>query len=385
MEGKEVRFGIANSALFATVTTDASCGAVNAMHDSFTPLGGLVPLANILLGEVIFGGVGAGLYGILIFIILTVFIAGLMVGRTPEYLGKKIEAFDVKMAMLAVLIFPLTILTLTGIAVLAPSFGTSSLLNQGPHGLTEILYAYTSGTGNNGSAFAGLSANTPWYNTTLGLAMLLGRFMVIIPMLALAGNLARKKIVPASLGTFPGDDAAVLHAPGRRHRDRRRPDVLPGGESRSHRRRPADAPRKGVLSHVRPHDRLRSRSGTARWCARALVDAVRKLNPMTMARNPVMFVVEVGAVLVTGRFAIDVATNRGNLLFEGQIVAWLWLTVLFANFAEAMAEGRGKAQADSLRRAKTDTLANRIVYGNAVERVPATQLLRGDVVLRVGW
>jgi K+-transporting ATPase ATPase A chain len=203
MEGKEVRFGIATSALFATVTTDASCGAVNAMHESFTPLGGLVPLTNILLGEVIFGGVGAGLYGILIFIILTVFIAGLMVGRTPEYLGKKIEAFDVKMAMLAVLIFPLTILTLSGIAVISPSFGTSSLLNQGPHGLTEILYAYTSGTGNNGSAFAGLSANTPWYNTTLGIAMLLGRFMAIIPMLALAGNLARKKIAPPSLGTFP--------------------------------------------------------------------------------------------------------------------------------------------------------------------------------------
>ena len=203
MEGKEVRFGIVNSALFATVTTDASCGAVNAMHDSFTPLGGLVPLGNILLGEVVFGGVGAGLYGILIFVILTVFVAGLMVGRTPEYLGKKIEAFDVKMAMLAVLIFPLTILTLTGIAIVSPAFGTSSLLNRGPHGLTEILYAYTSGTGNNGSAFAGLSANTPWYNTTLGFAMLLGRFMAIIPMLALAGNLAQKKTAPPSLGTFP--------------------------------------------------------------------------------------------------------------------------------------------------------------------------------------
>lgn len=203
MEGKEVRFGIANSALFATVTTGASCGAVNAMHDSFTPLGGLVPLANILVGEVIFGGVGAGLYGILIFVILTVFIAGLMVGRTPEYLGKKIEAYDVKMAMLAVLIFPLTILTLTGIAVVSPAFGTSAVLNQGPHGLSEILYAYTSGTGNNGSAFAGLAANTPWYNTTIGLAMLLGRFMAIVPMLALAGNLARKKVAPPSLGTFP--------------------------------------------------------------------------------------------------------------------------------------------------------------------------------------
>ncbi|HXG94735.1 MAG TPA: potassium-transporting ATPase subunit KdpA [Blastocatellia bacterium] len=203
MEGKEVRFGIANSALFATVTTDASCGAVNSMLDSYTPLGGLVPLTNMMLGEVIFGGVGAGMYGILIFVILSVFIAGLMVGRTPEYLGKKIESYDVKMAMLAVLIFPLTILILAGISAISPSFGTSSILNPGPHGLSEILYAYTSGTGNNGSAFAGISANTPWYNTTIGLAMLIGRFLIIIPMLAVAGNLGRKKIVPPSLGTFP--------------------------------------------------------------------------------------------------------------------------------------------------------------------------------------
>jgi K+-transporting ATPase ATPase A chain len=203
MEGKEGRFGIANSALFATVTTDASCGAVNAMHDSFTPLGGLVPLANIMLSEVVFGGVGAGLYGILIFIILSVFIAGLMVGRTPEYLGKKIESYDVKMAMLVVLVFPLTILVLTAISAVSPSFGTSQLNNPGPHGLSEMLYAFTSGTGNNGSAFAGISANTLWYNTTIGIAMLVGRFMMIIPMLAIAGNLGRKKIVPPSLGTFP--------------------------------------------------------------------------------------------------------------------------------------------------------------------------------------
>jgi K+-transporting ATPase ATPase A chain len=203
MEGKEVRFGIANSALFATVTTDASCGAVNAMHDSFTPLGGLVPLANIMLSEVVFGGVGAGLYGILIFIVLSVFIAGLMVGRTPEYLGKKIESYDVKMAMLVVLVFPLTILLLTAISAVSPSFGTSQLNNPGPHGLSEMLYAFTSGTGNNGSAFAGISANTLWYNTTIGIAMLVGRFMMIIPMLAIAGNLVRKKIVPPSLGTFP--------------------------------------------------------------------------------------------------------------------------------------------------------------------------------------
>jgi K+-transporting ATPase ATPase A chain len=203
MEGKEVRFGIANSALFATITTDASCGAVNSMHDSYTPLGGMVPLVNIMLGEVIFGGVGAGMYGILIFVVLSVFIAGLMVGRTPEYLGKKVESYDVKMAMLAILIFPLAILVLTAISVVSPEFGTSSLLNQGPHGLSEILYAYTSGTGNNGSAFAGLSANTMWYNTTIGIAMLLGRFLIIVPMLAIAGNLGRKKIVPPSLGTFP--------------------------------------------------------------------------------------------------------------------------------------------------------------------------------------
>ena len=203
MEGKEVRFGIANSALFATVTTDASCGAINGMHDSFTPLGGLVPLANIMLSEVVFGGVGAGMYGILIFIVLSVFIAGLMVGRTPEYLGKKIESYDVKMAMLVVLVFPLTILILTAISAVAPSFGTSQLNNPGPHGLSELLYAFTSGTGNNGSAFAGISANTFWYNTTIGIAMLVGRFMMIIPMLAIAGNLARKKIVPPSLGTFP--------------------------------------------------------------------------------------------------------------------------------------------------------------------------------------
>ncbi|MEZ5293261.1 MAG: potassium-transporting ATPase subunit KdpA [Vicinamibacterales bacterium] len=203
MEGKEARFGIASSALFATVTTDASCGAVNSMHDSFTPLGGLVPLVNMMLGEVVFGGVGAGMYGILLFVVLAVFIAGLMVGRTPEYLGKKIEAFDVQMAMLAVLVFPLFILVFTGISMVSPGFGTSSLWNTGPHGLSEILYAYTSGTANNGSAFAGLSANTRWYNVTLGIAMLVGRFMVIVPMLALAGNLARKAPVPPSLGTFP--------------------------------------------------------------------------------------------------------------------------------------------------------------------------------------
>ncbi len=203
MEGKEVRFGIANSALFATVTTDASCGAVNSMHDSFTPLGGMVPLTNILLGEVVFGGVGAGLYGMLVFVIMAVFIAGLMVGRTPEYLGKKIEAYDVQMSMLYLLIFPLIILGFSAVTILMPNLGLSSLANHGPHGLSEILYAYTSATGNNGSAFAGLNANTPWYNDSLAAAMFFGRFMMIVPMMAIAGNLAGKKIVPASAGTFP--------------------------------------------------------------------------------------------------------------------------------------------------------------------------------------
>jgi K+-transporting ATPase ATPase A chain len=202
MEGKEVRFGIADSALFTTVTTDASCGAVNNMHDSLTPIAGMVPLINIMLGEVIFGGVGAGLYGALVFVILAVFIAGLMVGRTPEYLGKKIESFDVKMAVLAILITSVTILIFSAIAVVS-KFGVAGISNPGAHGLSQVLYAYTSSVGNNGSAFAGLNANTLWYNTTLGVAMLLGRFFMIIPILAIAGSLAAKKQVPESLGTFP--------------------------------------------------------------------------------------------------------------------------------------------------------------------------------------
>jgi potassium-transporting ATPase potassium-binding subunit len=202
MEGKEVRFGIANSALWSVVTTDTSCGAVNSMHDSYTPLGGMIPLTNILLGEVVFGGVGSGLYGIIVFIILSVFIAGLMVGRTPEYLGKKIEAFEVKMAMLTVLIYPLFVLVYTGIAVVT-KFGLSSLANAGPHGLSEIFYAYAEAGANNGSAFAGLNANTLWYNSSIASTMLFGRFFMVIPVLAIAGSLVRKKQVPESSGTFP--------------------------------------------------------------------------------------------------------------------------------------------------------------------------------------
>jgi potassium-transporting ATPase potassium-binding subunit len=205
MEGKEVRFGIFNSALFATITTDASCGAVNSMHDSFTALGGFVPLFNIQLGEIIFGGVGAGLYGMLVFVVLAVFIAGLMVGRTPEYLGKKIQSYEVKMAMLALLVLAVSILGFAAWASVSKwgLAGLNNTGNTGPHGLSEILYAYSSTNGNNGSAFAGLSGNTPWYNTTLGLAMLIGRFLMIIPIIALAGSLAQKKIAPPSAGTFP--------------------------------------------------------------------------------------------------------------------------------------------------------------------------------------
>lgn len=204
MEGKESRFGIALSALFAVITTAASCGAVNAMHDSFTALGGMIPIINMQLGEVIVGGVGAGFYGILMFIVIAVFVAGLMVGRTPEYLGKKIEAKEVKMAMLAVLCLPLAMLIFTAIAVVLPT-GVASIANAGPHGFSEVLYAYTSAAANNGSAFGGLSGNTPWYNVTLGIGMLMGRFLVIIPALAIAGSLVAKKTVPASAGTFPTD------------------------------------------------------------------------------------------------------------------------------------------------------------------------------------
>lgn len=209
MEGKEARFGTALSALFAVITTSASCGAVNAMHDSFMALGGMIPMINMMLGEIIIGGVGAGFYGILMFVVIAIFVAGLMVGRTPEYLGKKIEAKDVKMAMLAVLCLPLAMLGFAAVAVVLPT-GVASVANAGPHGFSEILYAYTSAAANNGSAFGGLSGNTPWYNVTLGLAMLMGRFLVIVPALAIAGSIAAKKTVPASAGTFPTDGALFV-------------------------------------------------------------------------------------------------------------------------------------------------------------------------------
>src|SRR5476651_705351 len=209
MEGKDVRFGIAATSLFVTITTDASCGAVNAMHDSLMPLGGLVPMVNIMLGEIIFGGVGSGLYGMLLFAIVAVFVAGLMVGRTPEYIGKKLESKEVKMAMLGILILPLSMLGFTALATVLP-VGLAGPENAGPHGFSEILYAFVSATGNNGSAFAGITANTMFYNSTLGLAMFIGRFMMIVPMLAIAGSLAAKKIVPPSAGTFPTDSGLFV-------------------------------------------------------------------------------------------------------------------------------------------------------------------------------
>jgi len=252
MEGKEVRFGIANSTIWATATTDASNGSVNSMHDSYTPLGGMVPMVNIMLGEIIFGGVGSGIYGMLLFAILAVFIAGLMVGRTPEYLGKKIEAKEVKMAMLAILILPLSILGFTALAVvIAP--GLAGMSNAGPHGFSEVLYGYTSATGNNGSAFAGLSANTLFYNVTLGLAMIIGRFIMIVPALAIAGSLAAKRIVPPSSGTFPTHGASLRRPARRRHPDRRRSHLLPGPRPRPAGRAFGDAGRHALLIRERSH------------------------------------------------------------------------------------------------------------------------------------
>ena len=266
MEGKEVRFGIVASALFAVITTAASCGAVNAMHDSFTALGGMIPLINMQLGEIIVGGVGAGLYGMLLFVVVTVFVAGLMVGRTPEYVGKKIEAKEVKMAMLAILILPLMYLGWTAVAVVYPP-AAASMANAGPHGFSEVLYAYTSQTANNGSAFAGLTGNTLFYNLTGAVSMLVGRFWMIIPAMAIAGSLAQKKTVAASSGTFPDHRRAVRRPAGRRDPDRRRPDLLPGARARTHRRASGDAGRQRVLSRS---------FGVASWKPRNCASARRR-------------------------------------------------------------------------------------------------------------
>ena len=416
------------------------------MHDAFTPLGGMIPLINMELGEIIIGGVGAGLYGILILVVIAIFVAGLMVGRTPEYLGKKIEAKEVKMAMLAVLSLPLAMLGFTAVAVVLPA-ATASIANPGPHGFTEVLYAYTSGAANNGSAFAGLAGNTLWYNLTLGIAMLMGRFLVILPAMAIAGSLAAKKTVPASVGTFPTHGGLfvglvvgvilivggltffpalalgpiVEHlamiagqtfatelnhdsqwrmprlapccgagaAHGRRTGGRRsssRSD--PGGTVRPPRLRSQGSSRRAALHQlINPEPTMAKATQTSLFDRHILVPAVgaslRKLDPRVMIKNPVMFVVEVVAALTTVLFIRDVVSGGPNLSFTFQIILWLWFTVLFANFAEAVAEGRGKAQAEALRRTRTGTQAKLLVGNGRTDYkiVPGTRLKVGDVVL----
>ena len=355
MEGKEVRFGIANSALYATVTTDASCGAVNAMHDSFTPIGGLVPMVNMQLGEVVFGGVGAGLYGMLVMVVLTVFIAGLMVGRTPEYLGKKIQAREVQMAMLYVLVFPPSILDADGGLRAGARRGLKGLNNAGPHGLSEILYAFTSTPATTAARSPGSPARPTTTTPCSALAMLIGRFAMIVPMLALAGFLAEQAVAPESAGTFPVTTplfvvlligvilivGALTFFPALA--------LGPIVEHLSMQRREA------VLTCQRP--KTRPLFDPPDRPARAWANRVRSSSIRAhMLRNPVMFVVLVGSVLTTvvlhARHRSRVAARLG---FTLQIALWLWFTVLFANFAEAMAEGRGKAQADTLRTTRTQT------------------------------
>ena len=303
MEGKEVRFGVPLSALFAVITTAASCGAVNAMHDSFTPLGGMIPLINMELGEIVIGGVGAGLYGMLIFVVITVFVAGLMVGRTPEYVGKKIEAKEVKMAMLAILVLPLMYLGWTAVATVLPS-AVASIANPGPHGFSEILYLFTSSTANNGSAFGGITGNTPFYNMTGAVSMFVGRFFMIVPAMAIAGSLAAKKRLSASSGTFPTHRRPVRWVARRRDPDRRRSHLLPGACARSDRRAARHGRGSVVLTAPNGVAAMESSQMRKRMPVASLTDtnivipaigsALAKLDPRVMMRNPVMFVVEIG-------------------------------------------------------------------------------------------
>ena len=354
MEGKEVRFGAAASALFAASTT----GHVDRrgergprqLHAGRRRRAAREHDARRGLP----GGVGAGLYGMLVFALLAVFIAGLMVGRTPEYLGKKIQAAEMKLVVLYLLVVPTLVLGFAAVSVLLDA-AKASILNPGPHGLSEVVYAFTSAANNNGSAFGGLTGNTDWYNTTLGLAMLGGRFLLIVLVLAIAGSLARKQTVPATAGTFP-TGTPLFAGPARRRRpDRRRADVLPRARARAD-RGAAEAVRARTAL-LDPRDPL----------ARAPLDSVRKLDPRRMARNPVMFVVEIGSVLVTVLAIADPS------VFAWLIAAWLWFTVLFANLAEAIAEGRGKAQAEALRKTRAETVAHRRGRDGTLEDVPSGQ------------
>ena len=334
MEGKEVRFGIAASALFAVITTAASCGAVNAMHASFMPLGGMIPLINMELGEIIIGGVGAGLYGMLLFVIIAMFVAGLMVGRTPEYVGKKLEAKEVKMTMLAILVLPLAMLGFTALAVVIEP-GLAGLLNKGPHGFSEVLYAYTSGAANNGSAFAGLTANSLFYNTTLGIGDAARTLRDDRPD-AGGRRLARRQEADRALARHPANQPAPVRGPaGGRHPDRRRPDLLPRPRPGPDRRAAGDAGRHPVLSRetimmtqttpLQIH-RERKRMPVAAMLDPAILlpaipEAFRKLDPRLMIKNPVMFVVEVVTVLTTVLLVRDLAAGAGGTGFSFQIVA----------------------------------------------------------------
>src|SRR3977135_2381072 len=391
MEGKEVRFGIVASSLFAVITTAASCGAVHAMHDSFTALGGMIPLINMQLGEIIVGGVGAGLYGMLLFVVLAIFVAGLMVGRTPEYVGKKIEAREVKMAMLAILVLPLMYLGWTAVAVVLPS-AVASMANSGPHGFTEVLYAYTSSTGNNGSGFAGLTGNTFFYNVTLASSMFVGRFFMIVPAMALAGSLAGKKSIPPSAGTLPTTGGlfvglvvgVILIIGGLTFFP-----ALALGPIVEHLAMNANTLFLSISFGVTSMEVVKMNK---RMPVSAMLDpkivmpaigsAFAKLDPRLMIKSPVMFVVEVVAALTTVIFLRDLVTGGASLGFTFQIILWLWFTVLFANFAEAVAEGRGKAQAESLRKTRTESQAKLLTGSDKTYRlVSGTSLKIGDTVL----
>ena len=362
--GKEVRFGDTTSALFGVSSTSTSTGSADASYDSFTPIGGGGLMTGMMLGEVTPGGAGSGLYTILIYAIIAVFIGGLMIGRTPEYLGKKIQATEVKLAGLGALVMPLIVLVFTAIAVSIHA-GRAGPLNAGPHGFSEILYALTSQGNNNGSAFGGLTGDTTFYNVIGGIDMLLGRVGIMIPALALGGVLAAKNVVPESLGTFRTDNTMFVGPHHRCHRHHRWPHLLPRRLARSDRR--ATQPRKVLLMTLTTTPPAQPEPGSAPHgvaearglfdgpiLRQALVDSLKKLNPVTQIRNPVMFVVLVGSVITF----IEAIAHPGK--FTWSITIWLFLTVIFANFAEGMAEGRGKAQADTLRKMRSETEARRL-------------------------
>ena len=414
MEGKETRFGAAVGGLFMAATTGTSTGAINSWHDSAQPIAGLVPLFNMELGEITPGGIGAGMYGMLVIgAILAVFIAGLMVGRTPEYLGKKVESFEIKMAMITALVLGASILGFTALASVTQE-GTAGPLNNGPHGFSEILYAFSSQTGNNGSAFAGLTGNTPFYNVTGGLAMLIGRYGMIIPILALAGSMAAKRSVAPSLGTFPTTGVlwtvlliGVVIIVGAL-------TFFPALAAGADRRPAPPERRKGLLIHelTRSLMSVDLGRGTRRFqrfvtlggakpggeaprprgvfdpelLRAAIPQAFRKLDPRRLIKNPVMFVVEITAVLVTITAIANVSgvqqvTGADGLGFQVQIAIWLWFTVLFATYAEAVAEARGRAQAATLRRTRSETTAHRRLADGSLEDVGSSELRKGDIIV----